>query len=336
MLRRSLASLPVLLLSVLVSAQSPKSRHFIFHYAFTVRNVSPGQPMRVWIPTARSTEFQSVRVVSQSGDLPLKRTREKEYGNETFYAEVPKATRSDYQFGIAYDVVRREQRVLVDRKPVQGGPHEGTRVQLTRFLQPDKLVPITGVPAQLAGDQTKDATTQLDKARDLYEYVFRTMKYDKTGTGWGHGDTLWACDSKRGNCTDFHSLFISMSRSQHIAARFEIGFPLPAGKNAGDVAGYHCWADFYVDSIGWIPVDISEAWKHPELRDYYFGQRDANRVEFTVGRDLTLNPKQNGPPLNYFVYPYVEVGGKEHPNVSIAFSFKDADTTEQSSVIERR
>lgn len=332
MLRPMLASLSLLLLSILVSAQSPPSRHFIFHYSFTVKNVSPGQSVRVWIPIARSTEFQSVRVVSESADLSLKRTREKEYGNETFYAEVAKATQSEYQFAIDYDVVRREQKVLVDGKPLGGGPHDKAHVQLARFLQPDKLVPITGVPAQLAAEQTKGATTHLDKARTIYDYVFRTMKYDKTGTGWGHGDTLWACDSKRGNCTDFHSLFISMARSQRIPARFEIGFPLPADKSAGEIAGYHCWADFYVDSVGWIPVDISEAWKHQELRDYYFGQRDANRVEFTVGRDLTLNPKQDGPPLNYFVYPYVEVGGKEYPNVSIGFSFKDAERSQQASV----
>jgi hypothetical protein len=48
-------------------------------------------------------------------------------------------------------------------------------------------------------------------------------------------------------------------------------------------------------------------------------------VQFTQGRDLKLEPAQNGPPLNYFVYPYVEIGGKEYPNVSIAFSFEDVN-----------
>jgi hypothetical protein len=49
-------------------------------------------------------------------------------------------------------------------------------------------------------------------------------------------------------------------------------------------------------------------------------------VQFTEGRDLKLTPGQEGPPLNYFVYPYVEIGGKEYPNVSIAFSFEDVDS----------
>jgi hypothetical protein len=44
-----------------------------------------------------------------------------------------------------------------------------------------------------------------------------------------------------------------------------------------------------------------------------------------MGRDLELSPKQDGKPLNYFVYPYVEVAGKEYPNVSTAFSFADMD-----------
>ena len=38
--------------------------------------------------------------------------------------------------------------------------------------------------------------------------------------------------------------------------------------------------------------------------------------------DIVRDP-QDGKPLNYFVYPYVEVDGKEYPNVSLAFSFED-------------
>jgi len=64
---------------------------------------------------------------------------------------------------------------------------------------------------------------------------------------------------------------------------------------------------------GWIPVDISEANKNPSLRDYYFGNLTENRVGFTVGRDLTLVPKQDGSALNFFVYPYVEIDGKPYP-----------------------
>lgn len=122
-------------------------------------------------------------------------------------------------------------------------------------------------------------------------------------------------------------MFISMAGAEKIPARFQIGFPLPADKHSAEIPGDHCWAEFYLDSVGWVPVDISEAWKHQEKHDYFFGAHDVNRVQFTQGRDLKLAPAQEGPPLNYFVYPYVEIGGKEHPNVAIAFSFEDAGST---------
>jgi transglutaminase-like putative cysteine protease len=322
---RVLATLFALLLSLTAYAQ--KQRHFTFHYSFTIRNVPTGKALHVWIPLAHSDRWQDVSVVSQKGDLTLKRTQEQEYGNWVLYGEAPGADKSEYRFTIDYDVVRRERVVLVNGKPDAAFHPDRAHVQLARFLQPDRLVPTTGLPAQLAIEQTKGASTQLEKAHAIYDYVFHNMRYDKTGTGWGHGDTLWACDSKRGNCTDFHSLFISMARSQHIPARFEIGFQLPPDKQSAEVSSYHCWSDFYVNSIGWIPVDISEAWKHQELHDYYFGAHDANRLQFTIGRDLRLEPPQAGSPLNYFVYPYVEIGGKEYPNVEIAFSFKDAESS---------
>ncbi len=325
-MRRSLLFLLLALSSLPARAQN--ERHFNFHYAFTVRNVSPGERVRVWIPLAHSDAFQDVKVASKGSDLPLKKVPQPEYGNEVLYAETSKADKSEYKFSVDYDVVRRAHVVLVNGKPVTDAPSaKMPRVALARFLEPDRLVPVTGLPAQLAEQETRGATTQLEKAKDIYEYVFRTMKYDKSGTGWGHGDTLWACDSKHGNCTDFHSVFISMARAVKIPARFQIGFPLPADKHSAEVPGYHCWAEFYLDSTGWVPVDISEAWKHPEKHDYFFGAHDVNRVQFTEGRDLKLAPAQDGPPLNYFVYPYVEIGGKDYPNVSIAFSFEDVDTT---------
>ena len=316
--------LTLLMILLPVSALAQPERHFNFHYTFTVNNIASGQRVRVWIPLAHADAFQDVKVTSNTSDLPLMQVRQPRYGNEVLYAEVSKSDKAEYKFSVDYDIVRREHVVLVNGKPARDRAEaHAAKLELAHFLEPDRLVPVTGVPAQLAAEQTKDAITQLEKAKDIYDYVFRTMKYDKSGTGWGHGDTLWACDSKHGNCTDFHSVFISMARSQKIPARFQIGFPLPADKTSAEIPGYHCWAEFYLDSLGWVPVDISEAWKYQEKHDYFFGAHDVNRVQFTQGRDLKLSPAQDGAPLNYFVYPYVEVGGKEHPNVSIAFSFED-------------
>jgi transglutaminase-like putative cysteine protease len=318
---RKICVLSSLLLAFAITSLAQDSRHFTFHYAFTVKNLPAGKKVRVWIPAAQSDRFQEVKTVSTKSDLPLKKTRESKYGNEIYFAETTSTSQPELHFDVEYEVVRHE-RTALNSSPLFKTIALSSK-ERQEDLQPDTLVPVTGLPADLAAKVTQGKTQPLDKARAIYDYVFTTMRYDKTGTGWGHGDVLYACDAKKGNCTDFHSLFIAMARSQGIPARFEIGFPLPPDKHSAEIAGYHCWSDFYIDGKGWIPVDISEAWKHPEKRDFFFGSHDVNRVQFSMGRDLRLNPAQESTPLNYFVYPYVEVDGRQYPNVSLAFSFED-------------
>jgi hypothetical protein len=63
------------------------------------------------------------------------------------------------------------------------------------------------------------------------------------------------------------------------------------------------------------------------MRDYYFGNLTEDRVTFSMGRDITLAPKQDGEPLNFFVFPYVEVDGKPYPaeKVQRKFTYKDEE-----------
>ena len=281
---RKLCVLLFLLIAFALTSAAQDSRHFTLHYDFTVKNLPAGKKVRIWIPAAQSDAYQEVKVVSAKGDLPVRKTRESKYGNEIYFAETRGATQPELHFSVEYDAVRRERLAL--NPALHLIPAALTGKEREQDLQPDALVPITGLPADLAAKVTEGKTQPLDKARAIYDYVFTTMKYDKTGTGWGHGDVLYACDAKKGNCTDFHSLFIAMARSQGIPARFEIGFPMPPDKHSAEIAGYHCWSDFYIDGKGWIPVDISEAWKHQEKHDYFFGSHDVNRVQFSMGRDL--------------------------------------------------
>jgi len=46
-------------------------------------------------------------------------------------------------------------------------------------------------------------------------------------------------------------------------------------------------------------------------------------VELSRGRDVALTPKQQGEPLNYFVYPYAEVDGKAYANIETGYSYRD-------------
>ena len=294
------------------------SRTFAFAYDVSLKDLpADARTARVWIPVASSGAGQSVTLERVTGPIPTVETRDPDYGNHILFAEIPKPEGSTVHFRVNYVVTRREYGGQPDTADSAASD------SVLRFLHPDMLVPIDGRMRDLAEEISHAKKNVREVARAIYDYVFTTLRYDKTGTGWGRGDAVWACDAKRGNCTDFHSLFIALMRAEKIPARFEIGFPLPEKIPAGDITGYHCWAEFHIDGEGWVPVDVSEAWKTPALRDFFFGHLDANRVQFTIGRDITLSPRQQGEPLNYFIYPYAEVNGKPYTAIASRFSFRD-------------
>jgi transglutaminase-like putative cysteine protease len=294
-----------------------KARTFLFTFRATVAGLPAGATARIWLPVPPGNEDQDVEIVGKQVPPGARLTREAAYDNRILYAEARPNARGDLPVSLTYRVTRREVRG-------QDGKAAVSSEQLTRFLQPDALVPTDGKPLELIKSRRlpKD---QLASARLLYDVVNDHLRYSKEGAGWGRGDSVWACESGYGNCSDFHSLFISLARSQKIPAKFEIGFPLPPGRGSGEVTGYHCWAKFRPAGKGWVPVDISEANKNPRLREYYFGNLSEDRVLFSTGRDLKLDPPQEGPPLNFFIYPYVEVGGKPYPaeKMSLKLTYRD-------------
>jgi transglutaminase-like putative cysteine protease len=305
------------------SETSAPRRNFEFTYLTRIPALpATATTSRIWIPLPQSDRYQSIRNLKIETALAYSKRRDPEYGNEYVYLQVPAAKVTEpADVRVSFDVARYEHRVALGAQSATA-QSEPTSPDLQRFLQPDRRIPLQGVIADLSAQETRGITDPLVKARAIYNYVIATMRYDKSGAGWGNGDAIWACTAKRGNCTDFHSLFIGMMRAAGIPARFEIGFPLPADQHDGTIPGYHCWAEFYVAPYGWIPVDASEAWKHPDKKDYFFGAHDDNRLQFTLGRDIRLDPPQQGDPLNYFIYPYAEVDGKPLAMES-KFSFQD-------------
>jgi transglutaminase-like putative cysteine protease len=303
-------------------ADKPKGRTFEFTYAATIKELNPAKKVRTWVPVPSSSPDQDVKLIAldiQGAEKSKgKLGTEKGYGNRMHFAEV----RPDGLGRVSLKFVYRVTRLEVKGETALGAKEDSDRI--ARYLEPDELVPIKGKPLELLSGRKLPAAP-LAKARVLYDVVNGHLSYRKDRPGWGRGDSVWACASKAGNCSDFHSLFISLARSEKIPAKFEIGFSLPEKHGSGDIGGYHCWAFFRPGNKGWVPVDIAEANKNPKLRDYYFGNLTADRMTFSVGRDITLTPKQSGKPLNFFIYPHAEVDGKEWPQGKIekTFSFKD-------------
>jgi transglutaminase-like putative cysteine protease len=250
----------------------------------------------VWVPLPSDDPWQLVRDLHVDG-APWERVADPRWGN----AVARLRASAGATITVRYEVTRRER--AADLSRATGAPAPSG---YAAWLAPDARVPLDARVRKIAADVTAGKTTPLARARAAYDYVLSTMRYDKPGgpgQRWGQGDIEWASDKKYGNCTDFHALFIGLARASGIPARFEIGRSVPPV--SGEVQGYHCWADFFVEGTGWVPIDASEAWKHPEKRDYFFGHQDDLRFALSRGRDVKL-PGMKGEPLNYFVNPYAE------------------------------
>jgi transglutaminase-like putative cysteine protease len=305
-----------------------RERRFTFEYTATVRDVPAGAGrIDLWLPVPTSNKYQEIANLRVTSPHRYE-MRDAQYGNKLLHLRVERPTAPSFNVTVSFEAVRREHvntHLRVGAGGAGGGRVEPPGPDLARWLQPDRLVPLDDKIRTWAREvvEAANARTDLEKARAIYNHVVSTVKYDKTGTGWGRGDIYYACDARRGNCTDFHAIFIGYARAVGLPARFSIGFPLPAERGAGQISGYHCWAETYVRGTGWVPVDASEAAKDPSRREYFFGAHDENRVEFTRGRDLTLEPRQAGDPLNYFIYPYAEVDGKPHAGVDRKFQYRD-------------
>tara|TARA_B100000029_G_scaffold428566_1_gene438536 strand:+ start:1567 stop:2514 length:948 start_codon:yes stop_codon:yes gene_type:complete len=303
---------------------STSSRTFELTYGVEVKEIPTGSRLRVWLPVPQSHAGQDVAFVAQEAPVTPRQTTESRYGNRMLYFEAKPVNKSRQSFRVTWKITRHEVNGLANPNPNSRLADQQKRL----FLGANAKVPIDGKPLTLVDPKQVDRSTPITLARTLYQQVDNHMRYDKSQPGYGHGDVLWACDSGFGNCTDFHSLFISWARAHDLPARFEIGFSIPkAGQ--GSIGGYHCWAQFHIDRHGWVPVDISEADKHPELKDYFFGNLNSDRVQFTMGRDITLEPPQDSGPLNYFIYPHIEVDGKEWPleKTERKFEYQDLPAT---------
>ena len=289
-----------------MQAASAAARAFRFEYRARVPAPEGAKRLDAWIPLPIEDAHQSVADLSIETTCAGERVahevgKDEPYGNRMVHVGLD-APRGDLVLA---------WRATVRRRP---DASEGTGPVLARYLEADALVPVTGRAKDLAHEVKADAAEDAvrDRAKRVYDHVLSTMVYDKSGTGWGRGDFDHACDVGRGNCTDFHAKFTGIARAAGIPVRFTMGVPLSTDAR-GAPAGYHCWAHFH-DGKAWIPVDASDAQKvvekDPAKAQWFFGHLDPDRLALTVGRDLALVPRQKGPPLAFFVYPYAEADGK--------------------------
>lgn len=317
-------SLSALILGCLLSGLSfsaigDQPRLFEFSYELLPTTLPAGATVDIYLPLPIEHESQVILEQALQSSITGERGLEARYDNGYYHISRPANTTAP---------VTAKLQWTVSRETVRAGTELGlSEKERRQFLSSNALVPVghdilTPILAEIHSQRADDSPAAT--ARAIYDWVVDNVEYKKVGTGWGNGDTFWACSERYGNCTDFHALFVALARSEGIPARFEIGFPVPLGRPAGEIGGYHCWVQFYLPGKGWVPIDASEAAKNPAQRELFYGTHPADRIHFTTGRDLVVSEASAQQPLNYFIYPYVEVDGKPWKGkLKTQFSFRE-------------
>ena len=191
------------------------------------------------------------------------------------------------------------------------------------YLAPTRLGPIDGIVGELSAEIVKGKTTVLDKARAIYDWTVENTYRNPQTIGCGEGDVCYLLSDPGGKCADISSIYVALARAAGVPTREVFG--IRQGKKDGQniTTWQHCWAEFYLPGYGWMPVDPADVRKAmlqqdlklkddktKEYRDYFWGGLDAYRVRVGEGRDLILNPPQQGETVNYLMYPFAQVGGE--------------------------
>ncbi len=116
------------------------------------------------------------------------------------------------------------------------------------------------------------ATTDIEKARAIYEWiVVNTFRNPKT-RGCGLGDIRFMLETKDlgGKCADLNALYVGLARAAGLPARdaygirvakSELGYKSLGASSEKITKSQHCRAEVYLHDYGWVPVDPADVRK---------------------------------------------------------------------------
>jgi transglutaminase-like putative cysteine protease len=298
--------------------------------------------LRLWFTMPQNDAASKVSGFKVEAPFPHRVEKDSE-GNSSVYVEVADPKVKDFTIVETFTITRSE--VLSGVNAAKTRPYEASDLAgKEKYLAANTHVIIDDRIRKISAEVVGGEKNPVVAARKLYDWTLKNIDYwvkdPKTRKASPVGSTEYCMTSKTGNCTDFHSLWMSLARAAGIPTRLIYGsfFKLELDGQDADQS-YHCWPEFFVPNVGWVPHDVAVAdiyadtyeinkdnevlvrrttadgYKGPDASkvEYYFGNIEERRVVWSVGRDLTLSPKQDGGPVNALAKAYVEVDGKIHP-----------------------
>jgi transglutaminase-like putative cysteine protease len=290
-------------------------------------------PVQAWIPVASFTVLDWMKVESNtySGAVPVIQSSPQD---PLMRVQIPQGASGEARtFRVVSRVSTRDLAVDLS-KPTKPAPLSDT--DRARYLAPTTNIPTDGIVKQTADKITAGASTDLEKAQRIYNWIIANTYRKPTVRGCGTGDVsfLLQTGDLGGKCADLNGLAVGLLRASEIPARDIYGIRVAPsrfgykslGANTSTITkAQHCRAEAFLADYGWVPMDPADVRKvileeppgnlpvdDPKVvdaRKTLFGAWEGNYMAYNDAADVTL-PGSAGKPVPFLMYPQAEVNGQ--------------------------
>jgi transglutaminase-like putative cysteine protease len=315
---------------VFADAVQPANGWRTFEVTARVEVLKPSGATRIWLPAAliRDTPFQRThanKFSAEGGTAKLSKDRVNTLGIVS--ASYPASAKPVLTLTSSVSL----KNYTVDLSAPGKAPH-ASKEELDYFLQPSKYAPTDGIVKETALKATAGATTDMEKARAIYDWIVENTFRDPKVRGCGRGDIRFMLESGDlgGKCADLNALYVGLARSAGLPARdvyglrvakSELGYKSLGVATDKVTKAQHCRAEVYLRDHGWVPVDPADVRKvvleeppgnRPlsdemvsKARNRLFGSWEMNWMAYNYAHDVAL-PGSTKPPVVFLMYPQAE------------------------------
>lgn len=291
---------------------------------------NPAGVSRVWVPIpVVEGEYQRVQWNRWSGNARIaEQAEDPRSGAAMVYAEFPESEKTP-----VLEVISRVQTRSRDEDWSTKTAARLSEAEARKWTQPSDLMPTDGIVRETAQAIVKNKTSDLEKARAVYDWILVNTYREPKVRGCGLGDIrgMLATRNFGGKCADLNGLFVGLLRAAGVPARdvyglrvapSEFGYRTLGAGSSTVSKSQHCRAEVFLNGYGWVamdPADVAKAAREETsewlkiddplivpVRDALFGGWEGNWLAYNQAHDVQLPHSANGAKLAFLMYPQAE------------------------------